>query len=61
MCHADNETRRLAFVMLVCGGASQTIPLSVLVRQPHRGPEREISHEIGSEREKEDPREDRES
>ena len=32
-----------AFVVLVCVDASQRIPLSALVRNPHKGPERETS------------------
>ena len=37
-------------------GASQRIPLSVLVRNPHKEPVREISHETGSGGGKEGPR-----
>ena len=44
-----------AFVVLVCVGASQTIPLSVLARNPHKGPVRET----GSRRGKEGPKEAR--
>ena len=39
-------TRWVALISLCVGvGASQTIPLSVLARKPHRGLAREISHE----------------
>ena len=40
-----------AFVVLVCVGASQRIPLSALARNPHKGPALEISHETGRTRE----------
>ena len=43
----------------LCVGATQTISMSVLARNPHKGPEGEISRETGSEGEKEGPREDR--
>ena len=39
----------------LCGGASQRIPFSVLVRNPHKELGREISHETGSGREKKGP------
>ena len=43
----------------MCVGASQIIPLSVLARNPHKGPVHEISQETGSRRGKEGPRETR--
>ena len=48
-------TRCWAFVVLVCVGTSQTTPLSVLARNPHKGPLRET----GSGREEEVQREAR--
>ena len=50
-----------AFVVLVYVGASQRIPLSALSRNPHKGPEREISRETGNGQVKEGPKEDRKS
>ena len=47
-------TRWVAFVS-VCVGVGQRIPLSVLARNPHKGPEGEISRKTGN------GREDRES
>ena len=44
----------------VCGCHSQTILLSVLARNPHKGTVREISLKTGGGREKEGLREDRE-
>ena len=41
-------TRYWAFVELMCVGASQRIPLSVLARNPHKWPAHEISHETRS-------------
>ena len=49
------ETRWMAFVS-VGVGASQTIPLSVLQRNQHKGLAREISHETGRTREGRSPR-----
>ena len=50
------------FVVLgVCARADQRISLSALVRNPHKGPNGEIFRETGSGREKEGPREERES
>ena len=40
-------------------GVGQGIPWSVFARNPHKGLVREISHDTGSERGKEGPREDR--
>ena len=45
----------------VCVDATQTISLSFLARNPHKGPEDEISCESESGGGKEGPREDRES
>ena len=52
-------TQWVAFIF-VCVGAGQRIPLSALARNPHKGPEGEISRETGSGGGKECPREDRE-
>ena len=52
-------TRWVVSVSL-CVGASQRIPLSVLVRNALKGPERETSCETASARGKEGLREDRE-
>ena len=59
MTNKNTGTRCWAFVVWVCVDASQTIPLFVLVRNPHKGPVHEISHETGRERGKEGPREER--
>ena len=45
--------------MCVCTG--QRISLSVLARNPHKGPEGKISRETGSRRGEEGPRENRKS
>ena len=42
----------------MCACANQTIPLSVLARDPHKGLVCEISHETGRGRGKEGPREE---
>ena len=58
----DNDTRvcdTMLGILCACAGASQTIHLSVLARNPHKGLVREISHETGRERGKEGPREER--
>ena len=49
----------VAFVS-VCVGATQRISLSILVRNPHKGPEGEFSRETRSRGGKEGPREERE-
>ena len=46
-------------VIRSCGCGCQSENLSVLTRFSHKGPSREISHESGSGREKEGPKEDR--
>ena len=51
----------MKFYSKICVGATQTISLSVLARNPHKGPEDEISHQTGSGGEKEGLRGDRES
>ena len=50
-----------AFIVSVCVGASQRILLSVLARNPKKGPAHEISHEPGSGWRKESPWEYRRS
>ena len=58
-CYTHNcDTLRVAPVS-VCVGASQWNSLSVLARNPHKGPAREISHKTRNRRGKEGPREDR--
>ena len=52
-------TRCWAFVLWVCVSACQTIPLSVLARNPHKELVRKISHETGRRRGKGGPREER--